>query len=406
MTEAQRPRRQEQEEAKEEISEVSQDILRMQLPIRMPGLGHVNMYALLDDDGAAVIDPGLPGAHTWEAIRHRLKQAGLEPRHIHTVLITHSHPDHFGGAVRIAKESGARVVAHRAFHFGSPSKKKSHTRPPGHGRGRDQGAGHGHDHGPGHGHAHVHGSHDHHSEASVDDLTDHLEALERDRRRAQTPLLNILSTLKRISTPAPWKGPTERRPLKERLQWFGVATFGRNRFFPHITHHVEHGDVLRLAGREWFVQHTPGHTADHICLHDPETGALLSGDHVLPSITPHIGGVSYLQDPLKSFFYSLDRVGEISDVKLALPAHGHPFDDLKGRAQAIKQHHHERLEELRQIAREIGRADVNSFMKRLFRERSWGDMAESETYAHLEHLRLEGRAEAHRNEDGRLVYEL
>ena len=58
------------------------------------------------------------------------------------------------------------------------------------------------------------------------------------------------------------------------------------------------------------------------------------------------------------------------------------------------------------IAKEIGRADVNSFMKRLFRERSWGDMAESETYAHLEHLRLEGKAEAHRNEQGRLVYEL
>ena len=51
-------------------------------------------------------------------------------------------------------------------------------------------------------------------------------------------------------------------------------------------------------------------------------------------------------------------------------------------------------------------ADVNAFMKRLFRERSWGDMAESETYAHLEHLRLEGKAEAHRNDQGRLVYDL
>lgn len=384
MTNTQRPKRQEQEDAREEISEVADGILRMELPIRIPGLGHVNMYALVDDDGVAVIDPGLPGVDTWNAIQHRLKQAGLEPRHIHTVLITHSHPDHFGGAVRIAKESGARIVAHRAFHFGSPSKKKSHSRE----------------------HAHVHGGQDHHTEASVDDLVAHMEALERDRRRAQAPFLGIVSAIKRLSTPAPWKGPTERRPLKERLRWLGVSTFGRNRFFPQITHHVEHGDVLRLAGREWFVQHTPGHTADHICLHDPETGAFLSGDHVLPSITPHIGGISYLQDPLKSFFYSLDRVGEISDVKLALPAHGHPFEDLRGRARAIKQHHYERLEEIRQIASDLGRADVNSFMKRLFRERSWGDMAESETYAHLEHLRLEGRAEAHRNERGRLVYDL
>lgn len=31
-------------------------------------------------------------------------------------------------------------------------------------------------------------------------------------------------------------------------------------------------------------------------------------------------------------------------------------------------------------------------MKVLFQERSWGPMAESETYAHLEHLRLIGEA--------------
>ena len=77
-----------------------------------------------------------------------------------------------------------------------------------------------------------------------------------------------------------------------------------------------------------------------------------------------------------------------------------------GRAACIKQHHYERLDEIREIADELGRSDVNSFMKRLFKERSWGDMAESETYAHLEHLRLEGKAEAHRNEQGRLVYDI
>ena len=383
-----KPRRQEQEEAKEEISEVAKDILRMQLPINLPGLGHVNMYALIDDDGAALIDPGLPGTATWDAIVHRLKQAGLEPRHIHTVFITHSHPDHFGGAVRLHQESGAKIVAHRAFHFGSPSNQNRHA----------------HDSRPHQ--AHTHGSDDHHAEASVDDLTIHMELLERDRRRAQNPLRNLFGALKRITTPAPWKGPSERNAIRQQLRWLNFATLGRKKFLPKITHHVEHGDVIKLAGREWFVLHTPGHTADHICLHDPETGAFLAGDHVLPSITPHIGGVSYLPDPLKSFFYSLDRVGEISDVELALPAHGHPFSDLGGRANAIKEHHYDRLQEIRDIAKEIGTADVNSFMKRLFRERSWGDMAESETYAHLEHLRLGREAEAYRNDEGRLVYEI
>jgi hypothetical protein len=41
----------------------------------------------------------------------------------------------------------------------------------------------------------------------------------------------------------------------------------------------------------------------------------------------------------------------------------------------------------------LGRAPVEAYMRRLFKERSWGYMAASETYAHLEHLRLTGGAE-------------
>ncbi len=44
-------------------------------------------------------------------------------------------------------------------------------------------------------------------------------------------------------------------------------------------------------------------------------------------------------------------------------------------------------------------------MQRLFKPRSWGQMAESETYAHLEHLRVTGEAES-RFADGLLRYHL
>src|SRR5262245_22818918 len=111
--------RQEREEAKTEVTEVAPGVLRMQLPISMPGLGHVNCYALLDDRGAAVVDPGLPGPQTWRALGDRLRKAGLKPKDVHTVLVTHSHPDHFGCASRFANESKADVVAHRSFSFGS-----------------------------------------------------------------------------------------------------------------------------------------------------------------------------------------------------------------------------------------------------------------------------------------------
>jgi glyoxylase-like metal-dependent hydrolase (beta-lactamase superfamily II) len=154
-----------------------------------------------------------------------------------------------------------------------------------------------------------------------------------------------------------------------------------------------------------FVLHTPGHTADHFCLHDPATGTLVAGDHVLPTITPHISGLSSSRDPLASFFYSLDRVAEVAGVANVLPAHGHPFSDLRARTSAIKRHHDERLARVIEISSNLGRpAPVRDFTEQLFHQRSWGSMADSETYAHLEHLRLLGRAERHDGPGGVPLY--
>jgi glyoxylase-like metal-dependent hydrolase (beta-lactamase superfamily II) len=348
--------KQEQEPAQREIREVAPNVLRMQLPISMPGLGHVNMYALVDERGAAVVDPGLPTPGNWKAIRDRLAQAGLRPKHVHTVIVTHSHPDHFGGAGRLARESGAQVVAHRSFRFGVVEA----TQDP---------------------------------EVSVDDL-----AASDGNDDAQRRVLEAWNHR------TPWGGQHPRPPLKMRLRW-RLARWLGNAFVPTVTKPVRAGEVLRLGGREWVVRHTPGHTEDHICLHDPADGLFLSGDHVLPSITPHISGLALSKDPLDGFFDSLDQAAAVPDVKLVLPAHGHPFTDLAGRCAAIKQHHYDRLDTVKRIGRELGPATVQAFSQKLFKPRSWGEMAESETYAHLEHLRLAGAAHAHRDAEGFLVYE-
>ena len=96
-----RPKKQEQEDASEEITEVATGVLRAQLPINLPGLGHVNCYILEDERGITVIDPGLPGNDSWDALTLRLKSAGYKPENIHTVIVTHSYFDHFGGAESI-----------------------------------------------------------------------------------------------------------------------------------------------------------------------------------------------------------------------------------------------------------------------------------------------------------------
>ena len=46
---------------------------------------------------------------------NRLKTAGYRINDIHTVIVTHSHFDHFGGAERIRTETGAKILTHKNF---------------------------------------------------------------------------------------------------------------------------------------------------------------------------------------------------------------------------------------------------------------------------------------------------
>ena len=80
-------------------------------------------------------------------------------------------------------------------------------------------------------------------------------------------------------------------------------------------------------------------------------------------------------------------------VTQGLPAHGSLFDDVPGRVEAIKEHHHERMEMLRAASLQKGPATVADLSHEVFPERHWGIMAESETFAHLEHLVHAGEAE-------------
>jgi glyoxylase-like metal-dependent hydrolase (beta-lactamase superfamily II) len=338
--------RQEAERATDEVEEVAPGVLRMQLPIDMPGLGHVNTYALVDKHGVALVDPGVPGKDSWDALLHRLKKAGIPLERVHTSIVTHSHHDHFGGAAQLTEETGAGVLAHHAFTtWGDDHLCTDPT----------------HDHG------------------------------DQPPRRYED-----------IPDRTPWGTPSDARKR--------IAAVAAGDFVwaaPHVTRRVRHGDVVSLCDREWIVKHTPGHTVDHVCFHDPAEGVLLSGDHVLPTITPHIGGMVDA-DPLDEFFVSLQAIGEVDPVSVVLPAHGHPFDDLPGRTKSIHEHHVERLEKLRTIATEHlpGWASVVEFSHHLFRERSWGQMAESETWAHLEHLRRRGQAESRRTDEGLLEYQV
>ncbi len=340
---SERPRRQEQEPAGTEVTEIAAGVLRMQLPIDMPGLGHTNCYVLEDERGVAVVDPGLPGRQTLKTIEQRLASVDVPLSRVHTVLVTHSHPDHFGGAAWIRQATGADIVTHRRFRL-----MWDRAGPP---------------------------------DVDVEDVPE----------------------LRRMPWEEPaWGGDGHDVPFKHRVRMRAAMRFPRFFHTPRPTVRVDDGESIRLAGREWFAVHTPGHTEDHVCLFDPTERVLLSGDHVLPTITPHIGGFDPGGDPLLEFFQSLDKIAELGpEVSTVLPAHGHPFDDLAGRAKAIRVHHLERLQVLRAAADEIGRpARVQELSAHLFSPRAQGAMADSETFAHLEHLCRTGEFERHELETG------
>ena len=119
MTGEKKITKQEQEPATDEITEIAPGVLRTQLPVELPGLGHVNCYLLEDERGVAVVDPGLPGLTSWNALLDRLARAGFALRHVHTAVVTHSHFDHFGGAPQLRAEAGTEILTHDSFreHF-------------------------------------------------------------------------------------------------------------------------------------------------------------------------------------------------------------------------------------------------------------------------------------------------
>ena len=49
--------------------------------------------------------------------KSRLAAAGIPMRRVHTVIVTHSHPDHFGAAGWVRHETGADIVTHRRFRL-------------------------------------------------------------------------------------------------------------------------------------------------------------------------------------------------------------------------------------------------------------------------------------------------
>jgi glyoxylase-like metal-dependent hydrolase (beta-lactamase superfamily II) len=162
---------------------------------------------------------------------------------------------------------------------------------------------------------------------------------------------------------------------------------------------LTHGDLIDVPGLAMRAIWTPGHSPGHLCFHLESRGLLLTGDHVLPRITPNISVYDLTSSPLDDYLGSLAALRGIEPGEV-LPAHEYRFTDLDARLDALAEHHQERLDEVSQALSAVPDGlSAWQVALRVSWSRPWDQLgpfqhqaALGEVSAHLRHLERHGRA--------------
>ncbi len=164
-------------------------------------------------------------------------------------------------------------------------------------------------------------------------------------------------------------------------------------------------ETIAIGGDEWTVLHTPGHSLGHVCLWSPRRRLLLSGDHLLPGITPPVTFErGFDADPMLSYLRSLRLVRDLRP-ELVYPGHGRPFGDAVGRIEAIMRNKMRRMGRIRRAIQERP-TTLGELTDRLVVGSMLGhqrQLAINETLAHVACLRWGRLIERRTRPDG--VYE-
>jgi len=164
------------------------------------------------------------------------------------------------------------------------------------------------------------------------------------------------------------------------------------------------GMAIDIGGREWRVIVGEGHAPELACLYCADTGVLISGDQVLPRISPNISVQAHEPDgdPLARYLASLAKLRDaVAAETLVLPSHNLPFFGLHARIDSLAAHHRARCDEVI-AACEVPKTAV-VLMRVLFRralDRHQIGFALGEALAHLHYLMHQGTLDRELGPDG------
>lgn len=302
-------------------------------------LRYVNTYLVQGSDGYLLIDTGWSD-EALASLQKQLTKIGIGFEDIAQIVVTHTHPDHYGLASRLKQLSGAKL----ALHY-----------------------------------------------LEIDIIES--------RYTNKTEFLSRLDQWWCVNG-VPLTGLSQFR--KDFLK---ITRDFISPVLPDVTLHG--GEIISTGVFNLQVLRTPGHSAGHISLYEPNQKILFSGDHVLPNITTNVGiGLLFSQsstNPLDDYLDSLNQIMQL-EVNLILPGHENRFAGLKRRVKELIEHHKRRTAEVTktiktgaktayQVSTEltwmpntkgVGWQDLDPWSQKL---------AIAETAAHLESIRFGGKAD-------------
>jgi hypothetical protein len=96
------------------VAEPRPGVWSVPIPLLGNPLRYVVVYVIETVNGLVMIDAGWGDDASWQALTAGMAEIGARVADVTGVLVTHLHPDHYGLAPRIRRESGAWVALHPA----------------------------------------------------------------------------------------------------------------------------------------------------------------------------------------------------------------------------------------------------------------------------------------------------
>ena len=173
---------------------------------------------------------------------------------------------------------------------------------------------------------------------------------------------------------------------------------------PQRYRRLMHGMVLTVNGQAWHCMAGYGHAPEHIALHCPALGVLISGDMVLPRISTNVSvhDIEPEGDPLPLFLDSIEAMRSLPENTLVLPSHGKPFVGLHTRIQQLQDHHRDRFADVLQACAEAdcSAADLLPVLFKRTLDLHQTTFAMGESVAHVHALAGRGQLRALPGVDG------